>query len=308
MKRKIYLIILVIILGIVVLIPSKVMAASRANYTIKKYDIKMVVHSDNTFDVTEEITANFDIPKHGIYRKIPLRNTVRRQDGTSSKNKAKIKKISVNDKYTTSTENGYKIIKIGSASKTYTGEHTYTIKYKYDIGEDPLENADELYYNLIGNQWDTSIENVTFSILMPKPFDKAQLGFSSGRSGSANTSNIDFDVAGNTITGSVTNTLSSGEGLTVRLTLPEGYFSKRIDWYSIFVIILCLAFVLIAYKIWAKYGKDDPVIETVEFYPPEGFNSAEIGYMYEGKADTKSVISLLVYLADKGYLKIVLLY
>ena len=57
MKRKIYLIILVIILGIVVLIPSKVMAASRANYTIKKYDIKMVVHSDNTFDVTEEILS-----------------------------------------------------------------------------------------------------------------------------------------------------------------------------------------------------------------------------------------------------------
>lgn len=304
MKQKIYLIIIMLLFGIIALIPNKTMAASSSGYTIEKYNIKVVVHSNNTFDVTEEINANFDIPKHGIFRKIPVKNTVMRQDYSTSKNKAKVKNIRVNDSFEVSTEKGYKVIKIGSASKTYTGQKKYIIKYKYDIGKDPLKNADELYYNLIGNQWDTSIDNVTFSIIMPKEFDKEKLGFSCGRANTADSSKINFEVIGNTITGSVTDTLNAGEGLTVRLTLPEGYFSGRIDWYSIFVIILCLAFVLIAYMMWSKYGKDDPVIETVEFYPPEGFNSAEIGYMYEGKADTKSVISLLVYLADKGYLKI----
>ena len=42
----------------------------------------------------------------------------------------------------------------------------------------------------------------------------------------------------------------------------------------------------------------------MEFYPPEGYNSAEVGFLYEGTADTKDIISLLIYLADKGYLKI----
>ncbi len=37
-----------------------------------------------------------------------------------------------------------------------------------------------MYFNLIGNEWDTEIENVTFNIKMPKPFNEENLGFSSG--------------------------------------------------------------------------------------------------------------------------------
>ena len=76
------------------------------------------------------------------------------------------------------------------------------------------------------------------------------------------------------------------------------------DIYSIVVIGLCALFVLIADRIWSKYGKDAGIVETVEFYPPESYNSAEIGFLYKGYADKKDVISLLVYLASKGYLKI----
>lgn len=79
---------------------------------------------------------------------------------------------------------------------------------------------------------------------------------------------------------------------------------KTIDFYSMFVIILCTVFVLIADRIWEQYGKDDEVVETVEFYPPEGYNSAEIGFLYKGASDNDGVISLLLYLANKGYLKI----
>src|SRR5699024_9628326 len=76
------------------------------------------------------------------------------------------------------------------------------------------------------------------------------------------------------------------------------------DKFSVFVIVMCLAFILIAYSLWAKYGKDDQLVETVEFYPPENYNSAEVGFLYEGSASNESIISLLIYLANKGYLKI----
>ena len=59
-------------------------------------------------------------------------------------------------------------IKIGDANKTLTGRHTYTIRYTYNIGKDPLKNADELYFNLIGEEWDTTIDNISFNIKMPK--------------------------------------------------------------------------------------------------------------------------------------------
>ena len=172
---------------------------SKYDYVINDYKIDMIVNENNTFDITETITAYFNVEKHGIFRKIPLKNTVSRLDGTTSNNRAKISNIEVNEKYTTSNEDGYKVIKIGDSNKTVTGSQTYTIKYTYNIGKDPLKNSDELYYNLIGDEWDTSISNVTFKITMPKSFDKSLLGFSSGEKGSTNSSNVSYSVDGNVI-------------------------------------------------------------------------------------------------------------
>ena len=177
MKRKFLSVIFIIGMFFILQTPNKVLADS--DYTIQSYNIDMIVNEDNTFDITETITAYFDIPKHGIYRKIPLKNSVTRTDGTKSSNRVKITNLSVSEEYTTSNENGYKVIKIGNANKSLTGKQTYIIKYKYNIGKDPLKNADELYFNLIGDQWDTSINKVYFKITMPKEFDKSLLGFSS---------------------------------------------------------------------------------------------------------------------------------
>ena len=308
MKQKILSGIFIIIMCFILLIPNQSLAVMETNeYTIQSYHINMIVNEDNTFDITENITAYFNIEKHGIYRKIPLKNSITRTDGSKSNNRAKITDIDVSEKYTTSNENGYKVIKIGNPHQILTGKQSYTIKYKYNIGKDPLKNADELYFNLIGDQWDTSISNVSFTITMPKSFDKSLLGFSSGEMGSTDSSNVTYSVNGNSITGSTINTLSAGQALTVRLTLPEGYFaqaSSNIDMFSIFVIILCAIFILIADRLWAKYGKDEQVVETVEFYPPDGYNSAEVGFLYNGSVDTKEIISLLIYLANQGYLKI----
>lgn len=288
--------------------PDKVLAeTSEGGYTIESYDIDMHVNENNTFDITEKITVYFDEPRHGIYRKIPLKNHIVRADGTESYNKAKITNIYVSENYTTYNDDGYKIIKIGDADETLIESHTYTIKYTYDIGKDPLKDADELYFNLIGSEWDTSINDINFKITMPKSFDESLLGFSSGYTGYIDSSDVFYTVDGNTISGFYTGMLNEGEALTVRLSLPEGYFvgtRSNIELYPIVVIIFSILCVIFAGGLWSKYGKDDEVVETIEFHPPEGYNSAEIGFLYNGSADTKDIISLLVYLADKGYLTI----
>ena len=46
------------------------------------------------------------------------------------------------------------------------------------------------------------------------------------------------------------------------------------------------------------------IIQTVEFYPPEDLNSLELAFAYKGKAEEKDVTSLLIYLANKGYIRI----
>ena len=47
------------------------------------------------------------------------------------------------------------------------------------------------------------------------------------------------------------------------------------------------------------------VVETIQFHPPKEFNSVEAAFAYKGKVDANDVISLLVYLAQKGYIEIV---
>ena len=278
-------------------------------YAITKYHIDMKVNENNTFDMNEQITAYFNIAKHGIFRSLPLKNTINRIDGTSSNNRAKITNVEVNNNYTTYKENGNYVIKIGSASSTLTGEQLYTVKYNYNIGKDPSKDYDELYFNLIGTEWDTTISNFTFTITMPKEFDESKLGFSLGSLGSTNNTDINYTVNGNVITGSCNRVVKSGEALTVRMELPEGYFvganNGGVGILTYLLFIFPIIFVGLSFLLWKKYGKDDQVVETVEFHPPEGFNSLEIGYLYKGKAGNQDVVSLLIYLANNGYIKII---
>ncbi|MEI6579091.1 MAG: DUF2207 domain-containing protein, partial [Eubacteriales bacterium] len=280
---------------------------SEFEYLLDSYDVNIVVNENNTFNITEHIGAYFNVPKHGITRSLPLKNKVERLDGTTSYNRAKITDISVDSPYTTSVSNGYKTLKIGDANTTLTGAKDYTISYTYSLGKDTGKNYDEFYFNIIGDQWDTAIGNVTFSITMPKEFDAKKLGFSKGAVGSTDSSGITYQVNGNVITGSYNGVLSAGEALTIRLELPDGYFvntGNNLDLAMVLAFVLPIFLMLITVFMWRKYGKDDMVVETVEFYPPKGFNSAEVGFIYKGKADNNDVISLLIYLANKGYIKI----
>jgi len=287
--------------------PSKNYQYSSYDYVIDKYDVNIIVNENNTFDITETITAYFNVSKHGIFRTIPLKNTITRLDGTTSTNRTQVTNVSVDNEYTTSRENGNYKLQIGSASRTLTGEQTYVIKYTYNLGKDPVKNYDELYYNIIGNEWDTVIGNVTFTITMPKEFDSSKLGFSSGATGSTDNSKVKYNVSGNKITGSYNGILGVGEALTIRCELPEGYFvgaGLSINIMDYIMFLIPIIFLGIAILLWYKFGRDDQVVETVEFYPPAGFNSLEVGFLFKGQADNQDVTSLLIYLANKGYIKI----
>ncbi len=278
------------------------------DYDITKYDVEIIVDEHNKYSIKESIDTYFNLSKHGIIRRIPLYNNIIRQDGSREKNRVLISNVNVSEEFDTSRENDNYTIKIGSADKTINGKHSYTISYDYDIGLDKNNKFDELYFNIIGTEWDTNISNVTFKITMPKEFDANKLGFSYGRYGYSNTDNINYDVDGNVITGSFEGTLLAGEGLNVRLELPDGYFIRKSVSASLFecwYYVIPVFSVLISYLLWKKYGKDDQVIDVVSFYPPDGMNSLDIAYAKKGSVNSNDVVSLLVYLASKGYIKII---
>lgn len=290
------------------LIPSRNRNYNSSDYVIDNYKIDIVVGDDNTYTVTENITAYFNAQyKHGIFRTLPLRAEIERLDGSTSKIRTSVTDISVSDNYTTSREGANLKIKIGDANKYVRGRKDYTIKYKYNFGADGNTNYDEFYYNLIGTEWDTAIGGVTFSIHMPKEFDASKVGFSSGKKGSTSNDSVVFTITGNDINGSYNGILGSYEGLTIRVELEEGYFSNAtssISPYEYAAYAVPVVCVIISAILWLLFGRDDHSVESVEFYPPEGLNSLDVALIMKGHVSSKDVISLLFVLANKGYIRI----
>lgn len=140
-----------------------------------------------------------------------------------------------------------------------------------------MPDMDEFYFNIIGPGWqDTTISNVTFTIQMPGAFDEENLGMTSGVYGSGNYEDLYYYIEDNTIYGELdpSVTLQPNECVTVRLELPEGYFVKTdtTPWLAWIAIALGIISVFIAFFMWWFIGRDDPVIETIEYHAPDGMN------------------------------------
>lgn len=277
-------------------------------YEIQGYQVNIKVTSANVYQIEEKLSVDFNQGRHGIIRKIPLINHVERTDGSKATTYARVYNIECQDDFSVSTENNECQIKIGNEDDTITGRKEYRISYFYNMGKDVLEGADEFYFNIIGASWDTTIRNVYFQIEMPKEFDEDKLGMSYGKKGSAKTDKLKYYCEGKRIVGMLDSSavLSPYSGITVRLTLPEGYFevSGQTPWLAYISIILALAAIALAFFLWWIYGRDDPVVETVEFHAPDGLNSVELAFAYKGELSREDVVSLIVFLAEKGYIEI----
>ena len=231
MKKR--LIILLLILSFSFL-PFFNAYAYSEEYEIDNYDVNIKVLENHVLEVTETIDANFFVQKHGIKRNLPKTNTYKRNingEEVDIESNATLSNYSVNEQFT--MENSYSeyVFKIGNPNKTITGLKQYVIKYKYDMGEDYIPDFDDLYYNIIGTNWDCKIKNVTFKIEMPKEFDQTKINFTIGKYGATYNEDITYKVENNIISGSINKVdgyaLSSYEGLTVRIELPEGYYTNE---------------------------------------------------------------------------------
>jgi uncharacterized membrane protein YgcG len=286
-------------------------ASAAGGFEITSYDVSAVVSENNVYDVTETINVHFNMERHGIYREIPVNSEITREaaDGERITTRVPSSVWDINVQgwdYSVDTGGDMVTIKIGSADKWLSGDQTYKISYKIGFGDDGVNRFDEAYFNIIGTDWEAPIQKATFSVTLPKPFENKP-GFSTGYQSSTgyDPGVFKYEVSGNTISGEIQRELNPYEGVTMRLELPQGYFKvpdARIpDWIAMGVMALLAAVSVI---LFLMYGRDDKPVETVEFYAPDGLNSAEVGYIIDGVVDNRDVVSLIVYWADKGYLSI----
>ena len=263
-------------------------SAAAENFDIINYDVEILVDKNKSAFITETIDVNFFNPSHGIYREIPYKN-------------ASITDISVSETkqnfYSPDSVN----IKIGDPNQLISGPHRYIIRYRYNY----YDNATEFYHNIIGTEWKTNINNVTFKVILPEPINSSQTGLSIGYSG---TKGFDGDalyqVNGNVISGKTLRNLAPHEGVTLRVEVPSGYFNVAENPMKKYSIPFLFLFTIVAFMTWFIHGKDEPVTPFVNFYPIKGLNAIEHELAYKGKASTKGIVALLIELAEKGYIKI----
>ena len=66
---------------------------------------------------------------------------------------------------------------------------------------------------------------------------------------------------------------------------------------------LSIGILVITAVLFVLFGRDEKIIPSIQYQPPQGMDSAVVGYVVDGSVDDKDVISLILYWADKGYLK-----
>ena len=74
---------------------------------------------------------------------------------------------------------------------------------------------------------------------------------------------------------------------------------------NILLYILPIVFLFISLYLYSKFRGNKKNGKALNFYPPKELNSLDVGFIYKGGATSKDVTSLLLYLANKGYIKII---
>ena len=293
-------------------------------YEISDYSVDIVVNEDKTMKIRESITANFFDETNGIYRYLPLSQAIGIPDGEGGRDVKNYENTVSN--FVVESENSYLLddyISEGyhfyaiAMNETHDYGESFTFEFSYDLfpGDDRDTSKDFFYQNIIGTGWDTTIGHVSFSITFPKEADLIDATFYVGLFGANTTgTTIDTTISANengtyTLSGDYGNGddvyLDYGEALTIYLPLEQGYFEFSKN-YTLDIILLVLFIIGLILIIWLflKNRKKEPIIDVVEFSAPDNLTPTEAGYIIDKTLKGKDISALIVYWADKGYVKI----
>lgn len=309
MKKRISTYILVFLLATVIL----TVGVSAADYKTTDYSVQINVKSDNSAYITEEILVDIDNPIRGIVRYIPLMQVIDYKDKNGEplqkvRNRIEIEDISVSKHpFETYNKRGNRVIEIGNPDSHVSGEQIYNISYLARMYDDKIKEYDNFYYNVLPHNWETPIKKAEIVITMPKKVDGADVEVSAGKRGDGkDTDKISWKVEGNTVSITTKEELPKGTGIAIGIKLPEGYFTGELThkWSYVMLYGIGVLGVLSVMALWFRYGRDPHHVQTVEFHPPAGMNSAEVGYVFNGVVDKEDVVSLFYHFAHKGYMNI----
>ena len=304
---------------------------------IESFDVEIVVNKDASIDVTEKITYFFPRPRHGIYRDIPV---IYKTD-SGGKVRLDLENVKVSTfseesfeshewqsvPFTNSRYGNYRRIKIGDPDLFVEGERTYVISYTVPRAVGFYENFDEIHWNVTGTEWQVPIRLASAFVTIPGEFSADDLELACYQGVSGDTTGCDGigqlsahkepDGTVETTAAFTANDLSFYEGLTVAVGFPKGVVTEPTDkekigvWFDNFlqsggwIFALPLLVFIFRYIQWSRKGRDPKGtgIITAQYDAPDGLSPMQTKFILS-QSFGNSIAAEIIYLAEKGYLKI----
>ena len=200
------------------------------------------------------------------------------------------------------------------------GLHRYRITYRTDRQLLFLEEVDELYWNVTGNDWAHPIDRAEARIRLPAGAEAVESTAYTGFAGEDGTDFTQGAAPDGSLTFASSGPLQPGEGLTVAVSWPKGFVDEPslatrtrhglADNLGLLVMLVggVLVFGYFLWQ-WRRVGRDpEKGVVIPLFEPPETLSPAATGHIWSlprgGLAGSKAFTVALTSLAIKGRLTI----
>ena len=299
MKLKCFLIIIVISV-----FPTNTFAE-----TIQNFNSQIIINTDRSIQVEENISYDFEgNERRGIYRTIPLKGINIQGDIQTLQNG----KVATQD----ISRGGDITIKIGDEDIYITGLNQYSITYQVKGVIEKLQDRDELYWQITGNEWEVPIEQASATIILPenlqdKVGDKLYC-YTGVSSSTAQDCTITWTNT-RTIEITANQSLAAGEGINFAIGFPLGTLTPPTWWeqneeviyQSIAGGILIIGSIGL-YLIWNTWARDPKIRKPIvrQYDAPKGMSPAGIIHLKNTYATPVEISATIISLAQQGILSI----
>ena len=176
----------------------------------------------------------------------------------------------------------------------------YKVKVSYKVRP---RLADDIYLSLKSSNYEGKIDNLIVNVESEVPIENALVNFFDRGLGS-NKDRYTLDKQDNKVTFNNTNVIHPREKVFISLDCDNSLFTREMDKSEIKTIILSLIVAILSGILFLVFKEKRRYEPELEFYPPDGMNSAELAYAYKNSCAPKDITSLIYLWASEGHLEI----
>jgi uncharacterized membrane protein len=326
-----------LLVGAFVFVGAGRASAQSVGFHIAHQTIAMDIQHSGQIDVVETLDVDYaDEPHHGIYRIIEVRFNYDPNPKYERVYKVEHIHVTATDASakTAITDQGrFKTLKIGSPKQTVTGTHRYVISYRLVGALNGFSDHDELYWNVVGFDWDIPIDSTDVTVSAPDGLQEVQCF--AGPNG-ATSHCAAAQLASPQHAAFSQSVLYPGSGMTIAVSMAKGViapagvapildekwafqraFSVTPKTVSASGLLLLILGGLVVRMIW-RTGRDRRAEGTADeripmfdrhggpvlYRPPDDARPAQIGVLVDETADPLDVTATIIDLGVRGFLTI----